>query len=105
MRLRVFHFALFIFHFSFFIVPGFCASKKDYDREIAKQRRELDELKARLLGQQRELEALRVRKAGALERLDRISGNIRLTEQYLRQLEAAEETLVRSVTTVRREMG
>jgi septal ring factor EnvC (AmiA/AmiB activator) len=101
---RLFQFAIFILQLSICNSPAF-AAKKDYDREIARQRKELDDLKATLEKEQRALESLNARKASSLERLEKLSGNIQLTEQYLRKLEATEGSLNGSVANVRKEMG
>lgn len=86
--------------------PGFAAAsdRKDYDREIARQRRELEELRSRLQNEQRELESLKEKKETTLGRLEKISGNIHLAEEYLSQLDATEETLNRSLATVKEDL-
>jgi septal ring factor EnvC (AmiA/AmiB activator) len=86
-------------------LPLAASEKKDYDREIARQRRELEDLKGRLEREQHELETLKERKTSTLEQLERISGNIRHTEEYMAKLDATEQTLDKSVAAVRGEIG
>lgn len=92
-------------HFALFLSLAGASEKKDYDREIARQRRELEDLKGRLEHEQKDLDALKERKAGTLERIDRIAGNLRHTEEYLAKLDATEQTLDKSVAAVRGELG
>jgi septal ring factor EnvC (AmiA/AmiB activator) len=81
------------------------AERKDFDREISRQRRELDDLKNRLHSEQRALKSLKEKQVSALGTLERIAGSIRLTEEYLQKLETAEETLARSVAAARADMA
>ncbi|HKP96371.1 MAG TPA: peptidoglycan DD-metalloendopeptidase family protein [Fibrobacteria bacterium] len=84
--------------------PAAASDKKDYDREIARQRKELDELRDRLQSEQKELEFLREKRESTLGTLDKIAGNIKHTEQYLSKLDATEETLNSSLGAVRQEL-
>jgi murein hydrolase activator len=81
------------------------ADKRDYDREIARQKKELDDLRDRLQSEQRELSRLRERKETALGTLEMLAGNIRHTEEYLARLEATEGILGKSLSSVREELG
>ena len=98
-------FAFFIFHFSFCVLPAHGGDKKDFDREIARQKRELEDLHDRLQSEQKELETLREKKVSALGTLEKISGNIKHTELYLSKLEATEESLNKSLAAVRQDMA
>lgn len=80
------------------------ADRRDYDREIARQQKELDELRERLQSGQRELASLRERKESALGTLEKLAGNIRLTEEYLARLDATEGTLGKSLASVREDL-
>lgn len=86
-------------------LPAGSADRRDYDREIARQKRELDELRDRLQAEQRELADLRERKESALGTLEKLAGNIRHTEEYLAQLEATEGTLGKSLAAVREDLS
>jgi len=81
------------------------APKKDFDREIARQRRELDELREKLRREQKQLESLREKKVSTLGRLEKIAAGLRTTEEYLAKLDDTEETLNKSVSAVRGELG
>jgi septal ring factor EnvC (AmiA/AmiB activator) len=87
------------------LLPAGAAPKKGFDREIARQRRELDDLKNRLEREQKALADLKEKQAGTLGRLERLAGNIRLAEEYLAKLDAAEETLNRSLGAARAELA
>jgi septal ring factor EnvC (AmiA/AmiB activator) len=100
----VFQFAFFIFHFSFCVLPAHGAPK-DFDREIARQKKELEELHDRLQVEQKELEQLREKRESTLGTLGKITGNIRNTEAYLSKLDATEETLNKSMDAVRLELA
>jgi septal ring factor EnvC (AmiA/AmiB activator) len=91
--------------FSICNLPLHAGDKKDYEREIARQKKELDELRDRLQSEQKELESLREKRESALGTLEKISGNIKHTEQYLSKLEATETTLNGSVSAVRQDLG
>lgn len=80
------------------------SGKKDFDKEIARQRKELDDLRERLRNEQKELNSLREKKVSTLGRLDRIAGSIRTTEEYLAKLDATEQTLNQSLSSVRRDL-
>ncbi len=80
------------------------ADRNNFDREIARQRGELEELRSRLLKEQRELETLKEKKESTLGRLDKISANIQHAEQYLSELDATEETLGRSLSKVKHDL-
>ncbi|MDB5106856.1 MAG: peptidase family [Fibrobacteres bacterium] len=97
--------AVFGFQLSICVIPVSASDKKDFDREIARQKRELDDLRDRLQAEQKELEQLREKKVSALGTLEKISGNIKHTEQYLSKLEATEETLNKSLGAVRQDMS
>ncbi|MEO7423654.1 MAG: peptidoglycan DD-metalloendopeptidase family protein [Fibrobacteria bacterium] len=84
--------------------PVFASDKKDYDREIARQRKELNDLHDRLLNEQKELASLREKRVSTLGTLEKISGNLRHTDQYLSKLEATEQTLNASVSSVRQDL-
>ncbi len=83
---------------------SYASERKDYDREIARQRRELEDLRSRLQNEQQELESLKEKKASTLGQLEKISDGIHLTEQYLSQLDATEETLNHSLNTVKQDL-
>lgn len=83
----------------------YAADKHDYDREIARQKKELDELRDRLQDEQRELTHLRERKETALGTLEKLAGNIRHTEEYLARLEATEGVLGKSLSSVKEELS
>jgi septal ring factor EnvC (AmiA/AmiB activator) len=87
------------------LLPAGAAPKKSFDKEIARQRRELDDLKDRLEREQKALARLKERQAGTLGRLERLAGNIRLAEEYLAKLDAAEETLNRSLIAARSDLA
>ncbi len=87
------------------LVPSSLASdRKDFDREIARQKSELETLRSRLQSEQKALESLQEKKENTLEHLDKLSGNIHHVEEYLGQLDATEETLDRSLVTVKQEL-
>lgn len=94
-----------LFSFLFFLNPSSAGGKKDYDREIARQKHELDDLKSRLEAEQKELESLKEKKENTLGRLEKISGSIHLAEQYLSQLDSTEETFNRSLSNEREELS
>src|SRR5690606_30754771 len=81
------------------------APNKDFDREIPRQRRELDELREKLRREQKQLESLREKKVSTLGRLEKIAAGLRTTEEYLAKLDDTEETLNKSVSAVRGELG
>jgi septal ring factor EnvC (AmiA/AmiB activator) len=85
--------------------PSRAAPKQDFDREIARQKKELDELRDRLRSEQKELSNLREQKESTLGTLEKLQGNIRHTEEYLSQLEATEGTLGKSLAAVQGELG
>jgi septal ring factor EnvC (AmiA/AmiB activator) len=85
--------------------PAQAASSKDFDREISRQRKELEELHSRLQKQQQELESLKEEKENTLGRLDKITSNIQLAEKYLNRLDATEETLTASLLKVKQELA
>jgi septal ring factor EnvC (AmiA/AmiB activator) len=87
------------------VSAGYAADKRDYDREIARQKRELDDLRDRLQSEQRELAHLRERKVSALGTLEKLAGNIRHTEEYLSQLDATEGILGKSLSAVKDELS
>lgn len=99
-------FSIFNLQFAICIIPApsIAAPKKDFDREIARQKKELVDLRSRLQAEQRELEQLREKRVSTLGTLEKITGNIRHTEAYLSKLDATEETLNKSLGAVRREM-
>ncbi len=69
------------------------ASARDYNREIAKQRKELDALRDQVQAQQREISALKAKKSATLEELEHLSESIALTDQYLVKLQSMENQL------------
>lgn len=89
----------------FFITVSILAAETahDYNREIARQRKELDETRDQLESEQRELKALKAKKTITLEELERLQGNIALTGQYLAKLENMEMKLIASVEETRRD--
>ena len=89
---------------AFCALAAHASDRRDYDREIARQKQELDELRDRLRSEQRELANLRERKESALGTLEKLAGNIRHTEEYLAQLDATEGTLGKSLLAVREEL-
>lgn len=93
--------------FAFFLCahPAAAADKRDYDREIARQKKELDELRDRLQQGQKDLATVRERKESALGTLEKLAGNIRLTEEYLARLDATEGTLGKSLSAVREDLA
>jgi peptidoglycan hydrolase CwlO-like protein len=103
-RLSALSLALALFHLAPGAGTASASDRKDYDREIARQRRELDDLRSRLQNEQKELENLKEKKESTLGRLEKISGNIQLAERYLSQLDATEETLNRSLATVKQDL-
>ncbi len=98
------HFLPCILAFAFCIFPALASEKKDYDREIARQRKELDDLHDRLITEQKELESLREKRESTLGTLEKISGNIKHTDQYLSKLDATEETLNASLASERQDL-
>jgi septal ring factor EnvC (AmiA/AmiB activator) len=100
---HTFVFSLLTFNFSLSFLHA--AERKDFDREISRQRRELDDLKDRLEREQKALRSLKARQVSALGKLERLAGSIRLTEEYLQKLESAEETLARSVAAARADLA
>src|SRR3954462_5300021 len=87
------------------LLPVFALEKRDYDREIARQKQELDELRDRLKNEQQELANLRERKVSALGTLEKLAGNIRHTEEYLMRLDSTEGTLGKSLSAVREDLA
>lgn len=87
------------------LLPVFALEKRDYDREIARQKHELDELRDRLKSEQQELANLRERKESALGTLEKLAGNIRHTEEYLMRLDSTEGTLGKSLSSVREDLA
>ncbi len=78
---------------------------KGFDKEIARQKRELDDLRERVEREQKALAGLKQRQTSALGRLERLAGSIRLTEEYLAKLETTERTLHSSVATAERDLA
>jgi murein hydrolase activator len=97
--------ALCLLQFWIFPIPAFAKDKKEFDREIARQKKELEDLRDRLQNEQKELQELREKRESTLGTLEKISGNIRNTELYLSKLDATEETLNKSVGAVRQDLG
>jgi len=85
--------------------PAAGLEKRDYDREIARQKQELDDLRDRLKSEQRELADLRERKVSTLGTLEKLAGNIRHTEEYLLRLDSTEGTLGKSLAAVREDLA
>ncbi len=85
--------------------PAAALEKRDYDREIERQKKELDELRDRLQNEQRELADLRERKVSTLGTLEKLAGNIRHTEEYLIRLDSTEGTLGKSLAAVREDLA
>ena len=86
----------------FITVSVLCAEPvHDYNREIARQRKELDETRDQLESEQRDLSALKAKKTITLEELERLQGSIALTDQYLVKLENMEIKLIASVEETR----
>lgn len=81
------------------------STRSDYDREIAKQKRELDEMRRRLEKGQEEVEQLKVKQSSALTSIDRLAGSIALTDAYLRKLEATETWLDRATRESENELA
>jgi murein hydrolase activator len=100
---HTFVFSLLTFNFSLSFLQA--AERKDFDREISRQRRELDDLKDRLEREQKALKSLKQKQVSALGKLERLAGSIRLTEEYLQKLESAEETLAKSVAAARADLA
>lgn len=102
-------FAFCILTFSILLLSGEAAAAKGpdkgFDKEIARQKRELDDIRDRLQREQKALATLKEQQISTLGKLDRIAGSIRLTEVYLAKLDATEETLNRSVATARTDLA
>jgi septal ring factor EnvC (AmiA/AmiB activator) len=58
----------------------------------------------RLLNEQKELASLREKRVSTLGTLEKISGNLRHTDQYLSKLDATEQTLNASLSSVRQDL-
>jgi septal ring factor EnvC (AmiA/AmiB activator) len=80
-------------------VPG-----RDFDREIARQRKDLDALRSQLVTGQKELSALKAKKSATVGELEQLSANIALTDQYLHKLESVEQQLAASVDAAQEEL-
>ena len=80
------------------------AAKSDFDKEISRQKRELDELRDQLERGQKELSQLKEKQSTTLEELDRLANNIGLTDRYMKKLEATESLLDRSLHATRYEL-
>ncbi len=106
-RISLPRFAFCILTFAFCILPARAvgSERKDFDREIARQKKELEDLHDRLQSEQKELDQLREKKESTLGTLDKITGNIHHTEAYLAKLDATEETLNKAMEAVRQEMA
>jgi septal ring factor EnvC (AmiA/AmiB activator) len=102
---RLSRFALCALTFACCATAPSASDKKDYDREIARQRKELDDLHDRLVNEQKELQSLREKRESTLGTLEKISGNIKHTELYLSKLDATEGTLNASLSARRQELG
>lgn len=96
---------IFIFQFSIINQGTSLAAKKDYDREISRQKRELDDIRDRLQREQKALANLKERQESTLGTLERLAENIRLAEEYLDKLDSAEQTLERSLAGARADLG
>ena len=86
-----------------FIISSF--AKHDYDREIAKQKEELGELKEELEKEKQALNDLMQKKSGALDQLNRLQENIALTEKYLQKLASTEEALNQSLESTQKDLA
>ncbi len=95
-----FFFALFLT--TFFLNQAF--AKHDYDKEIAKQKEELNELKDELEKEKKDLAELKQKKTGALEQLNKLQDNISTTEKYLQKLNSTEEALNHSLEEIQKEL-
>jgi septal ring factor EnvC (AmiA/AmiB activator) len=73
------------------------AARANFDQEIARQKRELDEMRNQLEKGQRELEVIKAKQSSTLGTLDRLAGSIALTNTYLRKLETTEAWLDKAV--------
>ena len=82
----------------------FAAPARDYDTEIAHQRRELDALRGQLEAQQRDLSLLKQKQSATLEELEHLSSSIDLTGQYLHKLESVETQLAASVNGLQEDL-
>ncbi len=80
------------------------AAQGGVDAEIARQKKELAELREQLESERRDIESLKKKKTGTQERLDKISLSIELTEKYLRKMESTEVNLKQSVEETRMEL-
>jgi len=69
------------------------APTRDMDKEIARQRQELDALRTQLEAGQKELSALKAKKSVTVEELEHLSQNIALTDQYLQKMESMDRQL------------
>lgn len=101
-------FALCILTFNLLLLSppsAFAADKKQFDKEIARQKRELDDLKDRLEREQKALSSLKEKQVSTLGKLERIAGSIRLTEEYLAKLESTESTLEKSAAVAGAELA
>ena len=96
---------LHVLFIALFSLPLHASEKKDFDKELARQRHELDDLRDRLQSEQKDLANLREEKVSALGTLEKIAGNLRHTDEYLNRLETTEETLNRSLAEVKAEMA
>ena len=72
-------------------------SAKDYNREIASQRRDLDALRGQVEAQQKEIAQLKAKKNATLEELEHLSESIALTTEYIGKLESMEKQLTAAV--------
>lgn len=103
--LRFPHSSFFILHFLLFIIFSIAsAAKPNFDKELSRQKRELDDLKDRVEREQKALKGLKVKQVSALEKLNRIAGSIKLTEEYLAKLETTEAALNKSVASAKGEL-
>ena len=82
----------------------FAVASRDTDRDLARQRKELDALRVQVEAGQKELAALKVKKSATVDELENLSINIALTDRYLRKLENMELQLVTSVNATQEEL-
>ena len=82
----------------------FAAGTRDTDRELARQRKELDALRSQLEAGQKELAQLKAKKSATVDELEKLSNNIAMTDQYLRKLESVESQLADAVDTAQEQL-
>ncbi len=80
------------------------APARDMDREISRQRQELDALRAQLEAGQKDLSALKAKKSVTVGELEHLSANIALTDQYLQKLESMDRQLAASGDATQQEL-